>query len=96
MNEKLQPIIQKVTKLVYAERVIILIVAAGIAVGIAVFSASTYNGDGKDDTRYNEGSTALKRFKFDENAITQIRTLQGGDFNIQPSLTSNRTNPFSQ
>jgi hypothetical protein len=74
---------------------IIALFALG-SIGFSIYAFATYSGEGRNEDTFSEKSQQLKKFKFDEDSIARIRSLEGKDFEIKSNLNIDRTNPFGQ
>jgi hypothetical protein len=97
MKDKLQQQALRLGKLLYSQRVLVVIVTSAVCIAYVIITTGAHTATtGRDEIRYQEGLNNFKRFKFDETAITKLRELKGEDVIIEPSLTDDRTNPFIQ
>lgn len=98
MKDKISKSIAPIKAFISRESKIVLLVVSALCIGYVFFATNkSMTLPSTDEARFETGKNNLQKFKFDENAISQLRGLKSeNDTSIESNITNNRVNPFIQ
>jgi hypothetical protein len=77
--------------------VFIIVLIAGLAIGISLFRSRNYINPTRDEAHYNETTAANNVSTIDKKLVNKLQNaLNDVDVTVKPNLAPNRTNPFSE
>lgn len=97
LKEQFRHVISGIQSKLAGHGVFIIIVFAGIAIGVSLLRSRAYLNPGRDEAHYQEVTTSTTISSVDLKLVSKLQdALDDTDVTVSPELAPNRSNPFSE